>query len=359
MNQRQLQPYCRPLLIGSIPLQDHRQATDLILQSTPEIPLWAQLPVYAQEGMMTQFLPGLPGHVSDGEQEYVNTDSEAFEADLVSFYEQYMAVTESGQALDETRFVLDDTRAKGFTTLMEMLAEKTPELFAIKGQITGPITFATGVKDQDKRAIFYDDQLRDAAIKLLALKAAWQVEHLGRFQVPVIVFLDEPALAGFGSSEFISISKQDVLDSLNEIMDQIHNRGGLAGVHVCANADWSVILDSKADILSFDAYTYFDKLAIFSQDLTRFLNRGGIIAWGIVPTLEAENIERETSQSLLTQLRTKFDHLIGLGIEREKLLAQSLITPSCGTGSLSAQQARKVLQLTREVSQALRDEFQA
>ncbi|MFO7876806.1 MAG: hypothetical protein R6U55_09535 [Desulfovermiculus sp.] len=351
------QPSCRPVLIGSIPLRDHRQATELILESTPEIPLWAQLPVFAQEGMMAQFLPGLPGWTKSGDQEYVNTASESFEDELVSFYEQYMAASEGEQALDDTRFILDDSRAKGFSTLIQMLKEKKPDLFAVKGQITGPITFATGVKDQDKRAVFYDDQLRDAAVKLLALKAAWQVEHLSQFDVPVIVFLDEPALAGFGSSEFISISKQDVLDCLNEIIDQIHSHKGLAGVHVCANADWTVILDSKADILSFDAYTYFDKLAIYSQDLTSFMDRGGIIAWGIVPTLEPEDIEKETTQSLLHQLRAKFDHLIGLGIDREKLLAQSMITPSCGTGSLSEEQARKVLDLTREVSLAVRSEL--
>ncbi len=357
MSQTMFQPSCRPVLIGSIPLRDHRQATELILESTPEIPLWAQLPVFAQEGMMAQFLPGLPGWTKSGDQEYVNTASESFEDELVSFYEQYMAASEGEQALDDTRFILDDSRAKGFSTLIQMLKEKKPDLFAVKGQITGPITFATGVKDQDKRAVFYDDQLRDAAVKLLALKAAWQVEHLSQFDVPVIVFLDEPALAGFGSSEFISISKQDVLDCLKEIIDQIHSHKGLAGVHVCANADWTVILDSKADILSFDAYTYFDKLAIYSQDLTSFMDRGGIIAWGIVPTLEPEDIEKETTQSLLHQLRAKFDHLIGLGIDREKLLAQSMITPSCGTGSLSEEQARKVLDLTREVSLAVRSEL--
>jgi len=306
---------------------------------------------------MAQFLPGLPGHTSSGDREYVDTASESFETELVAFYEQYMGVTEGGQDLDQTRFTLDHSRAKGFFEFLKGLEEKHTDLFAVKGQITGPITFATGVKDQDKRAIFYDDQLRDAAVKLLALKAAWQVERLSQFQVPVILFLDEPALAGFGSSEFISISKQDVLDSLNEIIDQIHNRGGLAGVHVCANADWTVILDSTADILSFDAYTYFDKLAIFSQDLIRFLDRGGIIAWGIVPTQDPESIDRETAQSLTTQLRTQFDHLAGLGIDRDRLLAQSLITPSCGTGSLTEEQARKVLRLTGEVSQALRQEL--
>ncbi len=358
MRTEAFQPDCRPLLIGSIPLREHEQATERILEATPEIPLWAQLPIYPQEGMMAQFLPGLPGHTDSGEQEYVDTSSQPFENELVSFYEEYMYVTEEGQDLDGTRFVLDDSRAKGFSTLITMLEEKKPDLFAVKGQITGPITFATGVKDQDKKAVFYDDQLRDAAVKLLALKAAWQVEKLSRFQVPVIVFLDEPALAGFGSSEFISISKQDVLDSLNEIIEQIHSRNGLAGVHVCANADWSVILDSQADILSFDAYTYFDKLAIFSQDLISFLDRGGIIAWGIVPTLEPENIDQESAESLLAQLQSKIDHLVDLGVDRDKLMSQSLITPSCGTGSLSPEHAQKVLSLTKDVSRALREQMQ-
>jgi methionine synthase II (cobalamin-independent) len=356
MTKKTFLPHCLPLLIGSIPLRDHQEATEMILQYTPQIPLWAQLPSYPEEGMMAQFLPGMPGHVTDPEREYVRTDDENIENELVSFYEEYMAVTEAGQSLDQSRFALDDTRAQGFSALIDGLKQKNLSLTAIKGQITGPITFATGVKDQDKKAIFYNEQLRDAAVKLLALKAAWQVEQLSQFNVPVIVFLDEPALAGFGSSEFISISKQEVLDCLDEIIDQIHARQGLAGVHVCANADWSVIFDSKADILSFDAYTYFDKLAIYHNDITAFLDRGGIIAWGIVPTLEPDDIEKETTDSLISQLQSKFDHLVQKGIDRERLLAQSLITPSCGTGSLTFEQADKVLRLTREVSDFLRSQ---
>ena len=77
---------------------------------------------------------------------------------------------------------------------------------AVKGQVTGPFTFCTSVSDQNDRAIFYDLQLRDVAIKLLTLKARWQVQHLSQFKRPVIIFLDEPALAGFGSSEYISVT---------------------------------------------------------------------------------------------------------------------------------------------------------
>lgn len=355
MEIRIFQPGCLPLLIGSLPLQDHQEATDLILEYTPQIPLWPQLPAYGREGMISQFLPGLPGYVQKGDKEYLDTGSESFETELLEFYETYMGVTENKLDLSQSLFSLDRKRACGFFQLMDTLAgRKTPPL-AVKGQITGPITFGTGVKDQDGKAIFYDEHLRDAAVKLLALKAAWQVEQFSPFRVPVLVFFDEPALAGFGSSEFISISRQDVLDSLNEVIEQVQLRNGLAGIHICANADWSVLLESKTDILSFDAYAYFEKLAMFEQGLKSFLERGGVIAWGIVPTQDPESIEKETPETLARKLQEQFKHLERMGIDYEQLFAQSLITPSCGTGSLSLDLAEKVLSLTREVSERMRE----
>ena len=47
-----LTPNCRPMLIGSFPMDDHSAASRLIMTHTPEIPLWAQLPVFPEEGML-------------------------------------------------------------------------------------------------------------------------------------------------------------------------------------------------------------------------------------------------------------------------------------------------------------------
>ena len=52
---------CQPVLIGSLPHLDHGAAVKLIFDHTPQIPIWPQLPHYRNEGMMLQFLPGLPG----------------------------------------------------------------------------------------------------------------------------------------------------------------------------------------------------------------------------------------------------------------------------------------------------------
>ncbi len=355
---QEFKPQALPLLIGSIPVQDHQQAIDLVLEYTPRIPLWVQLPALPQEGMLAQFLPGLPGYVQQETADFVDTQIADFDQQLLSFYEEYMAVTEAGQDLDQTRFRMDEDRARGFFVMLDKLqGPPGQDLYAVKGQITGPITFATGVKDNQKRAIFYNEQLRDAAVKLLALKAAWQVQKMQNLQVPVIIFFDEPALAGFGSSEFISISKNDVQQCFSEVLEQVQQRGALTGIHVCANADWSLILESGADILSFDAYSYFDKLLLYSRELQSFLEKGGIIAWGIVPTLEPTDIENENIPSLFQQFQEKLVQLEQTGLSRRLLLERSLITPSCGTGSLSLEHAVKVQELTRDLSQKIRQEL--
>jgi len=348
------QPEALPVLIGSLPVDDHGQAMDLVLSHTPDIPLWVQLPMYREEGMMEQFLPGMPGLTLDDDRWFLDTSTERFDSDLVSFYEDYMAVESGDLSLDDSRFVLTPETARGFFVLMDRVRQMARPPVALKGQITGPVTFGVGVKDQNDQAIFYNDQLRDAAIKLLAMKARWQVEQLSAFGCPVIVFFDEPALAGFGSSAFISISRDDVARSFQEVIAAVHAAGGLAGIHVCANADWSLILDSDVDIVSFDAFSYFDKFLLYPDQVKQFIESGRILAWGIVPTLEAADIDAATVDSLGALWKRQAAGLADLGIDPGRIQAQTLITPACGTGSLSLEHAKRVLCLTQEVSAGIR-----
>ncbi|GBC63014.1 hypothetical protein DENIS_4003 [Desulfonema ishimotonii] len=351
----QFRPEGLPLLIGSLPVRDHEEAARLVFDHTPEIPLWVQLPAYPEEGMIAQFMPGLPGLTAEGDKSFIHTEREGFDEALVAFYEEYMAVLEGGTDIDNSRFALTPDMARGFFTFMDYIRAAASEPVALKGQITGPVTFTTAVKEQQGRAIFYDEQLRDAAVKLLALKARWQVRQLARFNRPVIIFLDEPALAGFGSSEFISISKAEVTACLNEVIEAVHAEGGLTGIHVCANTEWDLIIDTDVDIVNFDAYSYFDKFILYPDPIRKFLEAGRLIAWGIVPTGNAEDIDRETPESLVAMWEEQAAQIGTLGVDRATLLAQSFITPSCGTGSLSPEHATRVLWLTRTVSDRIRN----
>lgn len=343
-----------PVFIGSLPLAEHREAFKLVLEYTPEIPLWNQLPVHKEEGMVAQFMSGLPGLCSAEGRTYIDTAGDDFNSEILQFYEDYMAVVEENADLSDSRFALDESTTKGFFIFIEGLKRLSASPVAVKGQITGPFTFCTAITDQDKKAIIYDAQIKDAAVKLLALKSRWQARELSQFGRQVIIFIDEPGLAGFGSSEFITLSRDEISQSLEEVIAGVHAEGGLAGVHVCANTDWSLILESSADIVSFDAYSYFDRFMLYSAKIKEFLDKGKIIAWGMVPTLKADKLDLETSESLINQWKEKAVQIEKLGIESDQLIAQSLISPSCGAGSLSTEQAIKVLKLTRAISQQIR-----
>jgi len=65
-------------------------------------------------------------------------------------------------------------------------------------------------------------------VKNLALKAAWQVELLGRFGLPVIVFIDEPAMETLGSA-FSAAAPELVAEKLEEIVASIHEAAASPG----------------------------------------------------------------------------------------------------------------------------------
>ena len=342
-----------PLLVGSLPMDDHQAAAQLVMEYTPQIPLWVQLPQFREEGMVNQFITGLPGLTVLKGKHFLDTQKPEFDDELVAFFEDYLALSEPGSDLEGSRFAFSDTTGKGFFEFLNQVDKKKGPFVALKGQVTGPITFGTGVKDEQDRDIFYNDQLRDAAVKKLALNARWQANAMAKRGAIPIIFLDEPALAGFGTSAYITISKEDVIACIEEIVKEIHGEKGLAGVHVCANTEWDMLLGSNIDIISFDAFSFFDKFILYPEMIKAYLERGSILAFGIVPTADAETIAQQTTRGLVEKFEAQVAQLMLLGFDRKTIIEQTFITPSCGTGSLDFESAKRVLQLTKEVSAAI------
>jgi len=135
---------------------------------------------------------------------------------------------------------------------------------------------------------------------------------------------------------------------LNSIIDGIHSKDSLAGIHCCGNTDWSVIAGTKADIINFDAYLYADNLSLYSEDIKRFLKRGGYLAWGIVPT--SEDALKETSKSLFEKLSLHIENLEKKSIDRGLIISNSLLTPSCGMGTLSENLTEDVIAKLNKLS---------
>ncbi len=336
-------------LVGSMPHRDRNAAIELILGEVPEIPVWPQLPSFQAEQMMIQYNEGLPGQSASPGKSAIFTDTPAFEQELYAFYEEYMEVDAGSRDIIDSRFRLGPETGATFFRFLERIDRSSSALRAVKGQIVGPFTLLSGLKDQRDRLLLYDERLQDVVAKHLAMKARWQIAHMKEIGRQVIIFIDEPALAGFGSSAFISVTRELVRQLLDEVVDAIHQAGALAGIHVCANTDWLLAFHSAVDIINFDAYNYFDKFGLYQEAFLRYIDEGRLIAWGMVPTSDPALIAQETSRSLADRWLKQVEGLTSPEAPLEKILAHSLFTPSCGCGSLPQETAERVARLTREL----------
>lgn len=329
--------------IGSLPVTDPDEAAKLSLQYLAEAPIWPQLPQRSfHEHMDGQYSESLPGIVVDEKKQRFSFDtSKDLTPELEKFFERYLEK-------DYSFFRISEDYAAGFYGFLRAVRKGLPKQARfVKGSITGPLTAGISFKDETGRDIIHNDVMFDAVVKGLAMKAAWQIEAFKPLGLPVIIFIDEPAMESLGSA-FSAASPGMVAEKLDEIIDTIHELGGIAGIHCCGNADWPMIFNTKVDIVNFDAFGYAEKVLLYPDDIKKFYARGGSLAWGIVPT--GAYTGTETAGMLIEWLETNMKRLEGAGIDRKTILRQCLITPSCGMGSLTPAQSLAILKLTREVS---------
>ncbi len=327
--------------IGSLPLQNPLQACRLILEYLPEMPHWPQLPkINPLEGMIEQFLEGAPGVVKDEGRLYLRP---------LEPYEEWERFYLAFEGEDLEAFAISSDRAVGLYPFLEEVVGKNPPF--VKGQITGPITLGFSLKDPSGAAAFFHPDLRDMLIKLCAMKARWQEVNFKRVlpNSKTIIFVDEPILASYGSV-FMNVGKDEVISTLRATIAALC---GLKGIHICGNTDWPMIMEVGLDIVDFDAYNYLSSFLLYPQQIKDFLNGGGAIAWGIVPT-EEEALRMTDPSSLAIKLREGIEELVASGVDYELLANKSLITPSCGTASLSEEAARRVYALTADLTKAMR-----
>ncbi len=323
--------------IGSLPHKNPREACELILR-TFDIPFWPQLPkISVREFMIPQYAEGLPFlNISpDGEVWVKRSGSD----ELERFYESWS---------DNTRIAISEDHAIGLHTFLKLLkGRKYPVL---KGHITGPLTFSLGLKDSKGKAVYYDEELREICLMLLKAKVRWQIDLLRQQADQVIIFVDEPIFSALGTSSYLGVNSDEVLRLIGDIVKTVRDEGGVAGIHCCGNADWPLVFRSGADIVNFDAFDYLDTLALYPEEIGSFLESGGILAWGIVPTSDA--ISDHTPDSI----RERFDQ----GMERlaayipsELLRSRIILTPSCGTGSRTVEETLKIFQLLLRLKEEL------
>jgi methionine synthase II (cobalamin-independent) len=184
------------------------------------------------------------------------------------------------------------------------------------------------------------------------LKARWLARRLKQVADGVLVTLDEPYLCSFGSA-FVNVPRENVIAAIGTAVAAVHREGALAGLHCCGNTDWSLVLATAVDVISFDAWEFAQGLSLYLAELSAFLERGGTLAWGIVPASRvSEEIRPRALADALAERVALFE---AKGLERATLYRQALLTPTCGLGTESEARAEQTMDALVELTSLVRE----
>jgi len=308
-----------------------------------DIPFWPQLPhVSYTEDMYVQAAEHFPGILLDMENRTLRFSMEKF----ILEFEETMAHFDEPEYFD-----ISKEYSVVYHRFLEMDFSDRP---AIRGQLEGPISFGLNVVDQDKRPILFDDTIRPFMFEFMSRRINVQLERLKKLNSNAFMFVDEPGLQFL----FSALSGYDSTKAKNEMEEFFAMTQRPRGVHLCGNPDWDFLLGLDLDILSLDIYQNGEVFSSYSESIKRFLDRGGVIAWGIVPT-NFEPFETENINTLVAKLTNLWDVLTHKGIDRQFLFSRSLISPAtcCLVNPDGEKTVEKAFRVVKELSHRLQDKF--
>lgn len=344
------------LAIGSLPHNDLTKAMNVVKKDFPQIPFFPQLKnINKNEDMIIQFLEGLPSFLPSKLENFtIDSDSEEFFEDLEKFFTDYEKITSENNAEILEHYGISKDFSSSFEEFENIIKTTKPQ-FA-KGQIVGPFTLATTLQDNNGKAVIYDETLKDIIVKLLSLKALWQIKRIKKTNPDTtpIIFMDEPSISQLGTSAYMTISEAEVIQMLKEISDIIKANGGISAIHCCGKCDWSIPMKAKIELLNPDAYTFAENFSIYYKMIENHLLSGGKIAWGLIPTLDVDALRGTTLKNLIEKFEQAVKYLTNKRIDEKLIIDNSLITSSCGAGSLSIENAERAMDLVSELSKELK-----
>lgn len=332
------------LLTTAMAVMPHKDV-DRALQKalSLDIPFWPQLPLYNYyEDMYVQASENFPGIVLDLEKRHLGFSTEKFMEEL----ESAMASWEDADFFDISRTYS--------VVYHKFLALDLADRPAIRGQLEGPVSFGFNVMDENDRPILFNDTVRPFMLEFMAKRVNVQLDRLKKLNSNAFMFVDEPglqflfsAMAGYGDQA----AKKDM-----ELFFSMIERP--RGIHLCGNPDWDFLLGLDLDVLSMDIYTNAEVFSSYSKSIKNFLDRGGVLIWGIVPT-NFEPFEKESTDSLEMILENVWSALSKKGIDRDLLMAQSLLSPAtcCLVNPDKEKTVEKAFSQINEFSRRIRKKY--
>ena len=320
--------------IGSLPFKSVTTAIQAVAEFSPEIPFWPQLPQLSErEGIVGQGLGVLEKLIEPRNEGY-------------GYQVQEGRLNAAVEILHRSSGELTQGNATGFGAFEEALSSGVfGSAVAVKGQIEGPITLSAYLFHKG-RPFLSDPALFAAVVFHVSQIVGWQTDRLKAAGLPVLLFVDEPALC-LDAPSTKAVSEEKRLHALAATLEEARTRGAYAGLHCCAARPFERMCRVQPDILSFDAHEGLD-LFFTDWHALDFMQQGGTVAYGMVPTRRGVNAI-DSASIFLRWLKAA-----SLAGDPQKFAQRAMITATCGLGLLDESAVAESFGVAHSVSKLIR-----
>lgn len=313
--------------VGSLPHRNAAAAAASVLRCLPELPSVPQLPARSRyEQLVAQPLHGIDGIELAGDGSIV----------LGPSFDPGVTVPEE----------LDPEAFGGLLAFLEEARRAARPPARVKAQVTGPLTMGVALA----RAGVPQADAFDLAARITRARARAIERHVvcALPDASLVLFYDEPALVCWRDEP--PLDREAATDLLS---GALASTGCVAGVHVCGAGDLRLALSAGPEIVHFDvhALSFEDSIA-----LARFLDGGGWVAWGAVPT---HGPIGEHPAPLWKSLLDVWCELTRRGCDPVLLRTQGIVAPACGLAGHGPSQAERAMLLARELGNRVHDQAAA
>jgi hypothetical protein len=310
--------------VGSLPHRDPYAAAALVLRCLPDLPAAPQLPRRStNEGVLAQWMHGVPG--------------------ITVTAESGLMVSGPIDPHASVPVELNEDAHGGLLAFVDAVAALDRPPAMIKAQVTGPLTLGVGlVRAGVPAADAFPLAARAAHGGALAVLQLFETRLADCRRV---LFFDEPALVEWRPDD-PPLDRELATDLLSSALA---TPGCITGVHVCGQGDLRLALAAGPHVvhLDLDALELDDALA-----LGRYLDGGGWVAWGAVPTDRPIGDQPSSRWRLLLDV---WSELTRRGCDPMRLRTQALVAPACGLAGHGPSQAERAMLLARELGGRLHD----
>ena len=307
-----------------------------------DIPFWPQLPIFSfYEDMYVQAMENFPGIVIDEERLRIFVDTDKFMEDIPAYLERED---------DPDFFRISDRYALAYR---QFLSQDLGVYKSVRGQVISPVSLTLKIVDENGKPIVYNDEMRALVFSFIQKKVNVQYCELKMKNENAFVWVDDPGL------EFIfnAMCGYENIRAKEELISFFDKIEGPRGLHLCGRPDWDFLLSLNIEILSFNAYAFGDIFVTY-DNVKKYLEKGNLISWGIVPTY-AEEFSREDVESISGRLVNMWKVLEKKGIDMGMIIENSLLAPAtCNLlNSDKTATVDNAFKLLTEVSLNLRDRY--